>query len=145
MNTENLQKLLRKKSRFHNYISGIVDTKGSFKVMVKKQKNTKYGWVVDPIFQITLHKDNRELLEAIRKTLNCGRIQEKHGQKNLLVYVVDNRRHLVEKIVPFFEKHKLIIKDSDFQKFKEIVQRLESKEHHSKQGLMKIIEIGSNH
>ena len=42
-------------------------------------------------------------------------------------FIVDNRRQLVEKVLPFFDK--LIVKEQDYKTFREIVLALENKEH----------------
>ena len=69
------------------------------------------------------------VLELFKRVLKCGRIIKKYGQPNTFQFYVDNRRQLIEKIIPFFEKHKLLTKDEDFRKFKRIVLGLEQKEH----------------
>ena len=128
-NEEKLSKLLRKKRYSRFYILGFVDAEGCFSISVKKQDDARFGWVLDPIFQVTQHKNSRIILELIKNELTCGRIIEKSGQPDTLVYLVDNRRQLAEKIIPFFEKYKPLAKYNDFQKFKEIVSGLENKEH----------------
>ena len=72
--------------------------------------------------------------------MSCGRITEKPGQKDLMIYQVDNRRHLIEKVIPFFEKYQLVVKKSDFKKFSEIVEGLENKEHHELESFKKLIK-----
>ncbi|HLD57510.1 MAG TPA: LAGLIDADG family homing endonuclease [archaeon] len=128
-NKTELSKLLRKKRYTRFYILGFVDAEGCFSIAIKKQDDARFGWVLDPIFQVTQHKNSRSVLELIKNELVCGRIIEKSGQPDTLVYLVDNRRQLAEKIIPFFEKYKLITKNGDFEKFKEVVNCLENKEH----------------
>jgi len=139
-NEQALSKLLKKKRYLRFYILGFVDAEGCFSVSLKKQDTTRFGWVLDPLFQVTQHKSNRSVLEQIKKELVCGRIVEKPGQKDTLIYLVDNRRQLREKVIPFFEKYKLITKGGDFQKFKEIVTGLENKEHFEIETFTKLIE-----
>ena len=127
-----LSKLMRKRERLKLYLLGFVDAEGCFSVSLKKQKDARFGWVLDPIFQVTQHKINRIILELLKAELNCGRIIDKPGQKDTLIYLVDNRRQLAEKVIPFFEKHILVVKRNDFLKFKEIVEGLENKQHHQK-------------
>jgi radical SAM superfamily enzyme YgiQ (UPF0313 family) len=52
--------------------------------------------------------------------LKCGKISIKSGQPNQLVLVEKNRKNISEKIIPFFEKYSLIVKQEQFKKFKEI-------------------------
>lgn len=121
------------------YLAGFTDGEGCFNVSLKKQKDTRFGWVLDPLFQVTQHKNNREILELFQSMMTCGRIIEKPGQKDLLVFLVDNRKQLKEKVIPFFERHPLFTKRQDFEKFREIVEGLERKEHRNLEGFKKLL------
>ena len=57
-----------------------------------------------------------------------------------MVYVVDNRRQLYEKVIPFFRKYKLVSKYEDFIKFERIVEGLENKEHRDKEGFINLLK-----
>ncbi|OGI12129.1 hypothetical protein A3K64_02230 [Candidatus Micrarchaeota archaeon RBG_16_36_9] len=131
-----MKKTLSKKS----YLVGVTDSEGCFSISTKKQNDTKFGWVLDPLFQVTQHSTNRIILEMFESELRCGRIIEKPGQEDILVYIVDNRRQLKEKVIPFFEENKLIAKQKDFEIFKEVVEALERKEHQDKEKFKKLVE-----
>lgn len=121
--------LPRKRKELMYYLSGFTDGEGCFNISLKRQKTARFGWVLDPVFHVTQHIDNRIILEMFKRMLLCGRIIEKHGQKDTLQFMVDNRRQLMEKIIPFFERYPLIAKRKDFELFKEIVEGLEAKKH----------------
>ena len=124
------------------YIAGFVDGEGSFSVSLKPHANMKYGWAVDPVFQVYQHRKNAGILEIIRDTLKCGYIKPKSPRSDVMVYIVDNRRTLVEKIVPFFDRHKLLSsKYEDYLKFREILERMERKEHLTPDGLLEMVRI----
>ena len=122
------------------YLLGFTDAEGCFSISLKKEDTASFGWALDPLFQITQHKCNREVLEMFQKELKCGRIIEKSGQPDCLVFLVDNRRQLVEKIIPFFEKYPLLTKYNDFWKFKEVILGLENKMHHKKDTFIELIK-----
>lgn len=128
-----------------HYLLGFADAEGCFNVSVKRQESAKFGWVLDPLFQVTQHKSGREILEQFQQTLKCGRIIEKPGQKDLLLFLVDNRKQIAEKVLPFFEKYKPILKAKDFAIFNRVVRGLEKKEHGTREGfenlLRKIFEM----
>ncbi len=136
-----LSKLLKKRNRLRQYLLGFIDAEGCFSISLKKQKDTRFGWVLDPIFQVTQHATNKIILEQIKNELSCGRIIEKPGQQDTLIYVVDNRRQLIEKVIPFFNKYQLVVKFADFERFKQVVLGLETKEHKNKNGFIKLMEI----
>lgn len=133
-----------RRSKLNAYVTGFVDGEGSFNVSVKKQSTARFGWVIDPSFTVTQQAENGEVLELIKTALTCGRIIPKPGQPNLLVFVVDNRRQLAEKVVPFFDKHQLLIKRKDFEAFRAIVAKLENKEHSTKEGLTELIRMATS-
>ena len=57
-----------------NFLTGFADAEGSFVLSITKSNNVKSGWVVKPRFQISLHKKDLFVLEAIRNYLGVGEI-----------------------------------------------------------------------
>ncbi len=133
--------LPKKRKYLHWYIVGLSDAEGCFSIPVKKQRNTRFGYVIDPVFHIVQSKKGREILHIVKEVFNCGRVEKKHGQENTFQYIVDNRKLLKEKIIPFFEKYPLIVKRDEFKIFKEVVERLEKKEHTTKEGFIRILSL----
>ena len=138
---ENLSKIFPKRKYFFHYIAGFVDGEGSFSASVKRQEGTRFGWVIDPVFHITQNQSQRELLEAISKELHVGRVIEKHGQPGTILLIVDNRKQLSERLIPFFKKYRLVVKGKSFETFSEIVERLEKKEHTEINGFKRILNL----
>ncbi len=133
--------LPHRRKYLYYYIVGLVDGEGCFSISIKKQEDTRFGWVIDPVFHVTQRKEKALVLYLLKKVFNCGRIIPKPGQENsMLQYVVDARRSLVEKIIPFFKKHKPIIKWEEFKNFAEIVERLERGEHKNFKGFKNLLE-----
>ena len=110
--------------QFIHYLIGFVDGEGCFCISVKKQKSAKMRWVLDPIFHVTQHSKHKEILYEIQKIMNCGIVIKKYGQENTMQFVVQNRKDLVNKIIPFFRKYPLIVKARDFEIFAEVVRRM---------------------
>ncbi len=132
--------LPRRRKYLYYYIVGLVDGEGCFSIAIKKQDDAKFGWVVDPVFYVSQSVEKRQILEVLKRVFNCGRIIPKQGQEDtVLQYVVDARRNLLEKILPFFKKHKLIIKHKEFEGFAEIVEELERGRHRNIDGLKELI------
>lgn len=140
-NLECFERLPKKMRELKYFLAGFADGEACFSVSVKKQENTRFGWVLDPLFQVTQHKDNRCILEVFQRVLQCGRIIEKPGQKDTLIFLVDNRRQLNEKVIPFFRKYKLVCKYGDFQKFARIVEGLENREHWTREGFTRLLKL----
>ena len=133
-------RLPKRRRYWHYYIVGFVDGVGCFSVSIKKQDDTKFGWVIDPVFHVTQSKERHIILELLKRTFKCGRIIPKPGQEDkVLQYIVDSRRSLSETIIPFFEKNKPVAKWQEFQFFKKIVNSLEKGEHKTFTGITKLL------
>lgn len=123
------------------YLAGFVDGEGSFTVTIHRHP-TRFGWVIDPIFQVYQHKDNAFILYIFKKTFGCGYVSEKGGNPSCFVYCVDKIQQLQDIVIPFFERYPLIgEKYSNFLLFKEIVFRLVEKQHFTKEGFIDIVKI----
>lgn len=139
-------KLLPAKGKYlRYYLLGIADGEGSFSISIKLQSDTKFGVVIDPLFKVTQHKNNRVVLELFKRTLNCGRIIEKSSQPDMLEFVVDNRRHLKEKVIPFFKRYRPIIKRNEFALFTQVVDALEAGKHRDAEDLKRLISMLYEH
>ena len=110
------------------YLTVFVYGVGCFCISLKKQKSSKVRWVLYPVFHVTQHEDQKEILEMLQKVTGCGKIIKKYGQENTLQFYVHSRKDLIECIIPFFRKYELITKKKDFEIFAEIVEALA--EHH---------------
>ena len=122
------------------YLTGFVDAEGCFCVSLKKQKSAKVKWVLDPVFHVTQHEDSKEILELLQETIGCGQIIKKYGQDNTLQFYVHSRKDLIESIIPFFRKYKLITKNKDFEKFAEIVEALAKHKHGNLEDFRKLLK-----
>ena len=138
---ENAKMFPKRRKYLHWYIVGLVDGEGCFSVSVKKQKGTRFGWVLDPVFQVTQRDENKFILYMFKRVLKCGRVVPKPGQPGTSLFLVDNRRQLSEKVISFFERYKLLAKRRDFELFKKIVQGLEKRKHWTKEGFLELLDL----
>ena len=122
-----------------NYISGLVDGEGSFGIYLTKSKETKVGYLVQTIFQLSLHKIDYALLEKLKHYfMDVGSIY-KDGDS--YKYSVRSLKGLVI-IIKHFEQYPLQTqKRGDFELFKEIIKMILDKKHLTKQGLIEIISL----
>jgi hypothetical protein len=58
-----------------------------------------------------------------------------------MTYSVHSKADLESVIIPFFEKHPLLVKRNDFQKFAKVVWLMRRKAHRTPEGLRRIIEL----
>jgi hypothetical protein len=127
-----------------DYIVGFVDGEGCFSVSIRPHPTVKYGsrCVIGPVFQIYQHRDNLKVLEELRDYFGCGRITSKGPNSDVMTYAVSGKKDLATAIIPFFEKHPLRTdKQSDFEKFRDIVLAMNRKEHRTDDGFRKIVQL----
>jgi LAGLIDADG endonuclease len=121
------------------HITGFVDGDAGFPVILSPVPEKKFGWLIQPRFQLQLRNDpdSMRMLKITGRTLtgNTG-ILEGEGYLKL---VVSNRRLLLEKIVPFYEKHRLALKQDDFTLMKKVAEQLQAKTHMDEDGFKTIV------
>ena len=125
------------------YIAGFVDGEGSFHIAFQKRPDLRFGWQAVPEFHVSQNFTSREVLEGIQNVLQCGYIKanDAAGKRDkTLVYVVRDRKDLLEKVIPFFERFPLqTAKRKDFESFRLVVQMMQANEHLKIEGFKKIV------
>jgi hypothetical protein len=100
----------------------------------------KLGEQVLSEFVVVQHERDRQVLEALKTYFKCGYI--KKNREDRLCYLVRNNDHLLNIIIPFFEKHQLKTKKRiDFEKFRQIILMIGEKKHLTESGLSDIKKI----
>lgn len=127
-------------------ISGFVVGEGCFYVESGKDPKYKLGHRIRAAFCIELREDDREILEAIQRTLECGSIYSlnfgrykgyaKKKWRPHVKYRVSNQTDIIQKIIPFFNKYPLFGKKQKvFEVYSRIVEKIRNKEHLTPSGL----------
>ena len=123
------------------FLAGFIEGEGSLCISIKESPTAKFGYYVDPEFFIYHHKKGREILKMAQEIFGTGRITDKSENGEVLVFSINNRRSLIEKVIPFFERYMIFsTKKKEFEKFKEILEAMERKEHWTPEGLARIVE-----
>jgi hypothetical protein len=124
------------------YIAGYVDGEGSFSVSVQRNRTCRVGFQLIPEFHVSQNDDRAEVLELIRRRLGCGYIKPNSKQDRALVYVVRERRALLDTVIPFFERVPLMSsKRMDFEKFARIVRDMNEGDHRTLGGFRELLDV----
>ena len=116
------------------WIVGFVDGEGCFFVGINNNIEMKTGKQVLPEFTVVQHKRDIQILYALKEHFGCGVVRTNHGDR--YGYRVRGHKNLSEKIIPFFEKHKLKTKKRiDFEKFRDVVRLMDKRAHLSLEGI----------
>ena len=121
------------------FITGFTDAEGCFTMSVVKHNKNKLGWAVKLSFQIGLHEKDKALLEQIKLYFKVGNLS-KHG-KQMVHFRTESIKDLA-KIINHFDKYPLLTKKfGDYTLFKEAYYIMLNKEHLTKEGLKRFVQI----
>ncbi len=124
------------------WIVGFVDGEGCFHVGINSHPEMKVGFQVLPEFTVVQHERDVQVLHAFKAHFGCGVVRKNHGDR--MAYRVRGKDHLLERVIPFFEKHPLKTrKRVDFAKFRRILLKMERGEHLTEEGVEEIRRIAS--
>ena len=122
------------------WVVGFVDGEGCFHIGINQNRTMKLEIQVLPEFTVVQHEVDQHVLYALKTYFRCGVVRTNHGTK--LCYRVRGHQNLLQRIIPFFEKHQLKTrKRIDFAKFRKVVLLMEKGEHLTPEGLEKIHQI----
>ena len=127
------------------YVAGFVDGEGSFHIAIYKDARMNAGWKIIPEFHVSQRLSSRKVLDELIEFFRCGYVKANHAKNPkdvTFVYVVRDRKDLMEKIIPFFRSHELRTeKADDFRKFASVVEMMMEGRHRTPEGLKRIIGI----
>lgn len=124
------------------YIAGYVDGEGSFSISVQRNHSCRIGLQLVPEFHVSQNGDRAQVLDVIRERLECGYIKRNSKKDRALVFVVRERRALLESVIPFFERVPLLSsKRFDFEKFAGVVRAMAEGEHLTSNGFEALLEV----
>lgn len=108
------------------WVVGFTDGEGCFTISINSQPKLTLKYQVQCEFVITQHKNDLQLLHALKDFFEAGTVQE-GAKTNVAYYRVRSLEDLYTKILPFFEKHLLKTrKQLDYLRFRDAVRRLQS-------------------
>ncbi len=126
-----------------DYLVGFVEGEGMFYIGVVPSRETKTGWQVIYFFKVSQNPSGKVVLDQLKQRLGCGYLKQNSQTDSTdksLAYVVRDLPSLMGKVIPFFE-NKLVIKYTNFEKFKKVLEIVYKKNHLIKSGIKEILDI----
>jgi hypothetical protein len=140
--SENVTGADNQQERLDSYIAGYVDEEGSFSVSVQRNSSCRLGFQLVPELHVSQNGDRAQVLELIRERLGCGYIKPNSKRDRALVFVVRDRRALLDRVIPFFERNPLLsAKQAEFEKFASVVRRMALGHHLTPSGFGELLEV----
>nr|YP_009773755.1 hypothetical protein [Chaetophoropsis polyrhiza]QIZ74248.1 hypothetical protein [Chaetophoropsis polyrhiza] len=87
------------------YLAGFIGGEGLLNVSAKKQDSAAMGLVLDPEFSITQHMNGVGTLYLALEVFQTGRLSYKAQSNATLVFRIDNRQSLQEKVLPYIRNY----------------------------------------
>jgi hypothetical protein len=137
------ERLLTHEEQKRWFLAGLFEGEGSLCVSIKEHPTARFGYLIDPEVFMYQHESRRQLLELAQEVFGTGRIFRKTGNYPVLVYAIHSRRSISERVVPFLEKYVMPFsaRKNDIALFIEIVRAFERKEHHTREGILRILDL----
>jgi len=125
------------------WVVGFVDGEGCFSVSIHRNANATStgGWQLHPVFHVFQHERYRAVLEALVSVFGCGRLRPKGPNSSVWSLVVDGLVAQEQHVVPFFERHPLVVKASDFHAYSAIVRAMRRKKHLERSGFERLVRL----
>lgn len=131
--------VINRKIKSLHWLAGFTDAEGCFFIALKKSSLSKLGETVWLRFILSQHIRDKDFLESLTYTLNCGRLITKSDCGE---FIVEKFSDVNEKILPIFEEFKLQgVKSKEFEDFKKAALIIKNKDHLTREGLDKIKEL----
>ena len=129
-----------------DYVAGFIDGEGSFSIIIAKHKQKRLGLDARLTFGIELRDDDLEILHAIQRTLDCGRIYhfeyERYGWFPHSMLKISSIGEIRNKLIPFLQRYPLRAKKKkSFELFCQAAEVFARKGHLQMEGIQKLYEI----
>ncbi len=115
------------------FLAGFIEGEGSISISLKKNKNARYGVELDPLFNITQHINGVNHLYVALEVFQTGRIRYKVGSNATLVFIIEPRKSIQQKVCPFMEKYVYPFsspaKQARYENFKRMLDLFDAEAH----------------
>ena len=132
-----------KNTMYLYFLGGFVEGEGSNSVSISINKNFKYGINVQPIFNVTQHKNGLDILYSFKELFNGGSVVEKSGSPDIFVYTLKGYKQIIKQVIPFLEIYvqPFSCKKEEYFLFKEIVLQSSEGKQKNKESLIEMVKL----
>ena len=133
-----------KKFSYLCFLGGFVEGEGSNSVSVTVHKNFKDGINIQPVFNVSQHKNGIDILYSFKELLgNPGSVVEKSGSTDIFVYTLKGYKQIIKYVIPFLETYvqPFSCKKEEYYIFKEIVMQSSEGKQKNKVDLIEMVKL----
>ncbi len=121
------------------FLAGFVE--GSMSVSITIHKDFKYGVNIQPVFNVTQHKNGLDILNSFKEVE--GSIVQKSGSPDIFVYTLKGYKKIITKVLPFLEIYMcpFSCKMEEYSIFKQIVIQSSEGKQKDKETLIELVKL----
>ena len=125
------------------FLGGFVEGEGSNSVSISINKDFKYGVNIQPVFNVSQHKNGLDILNSFKELFNCGSVVKKSGSPDIYVYTLKGYKQIIEHVLPFLETYvqPFSCKKEEYSVFKQIVLLSSKGGQRDKDSLIEIVKL----
>lgn len=132
-----------KNTSYLYFLGGFVEGEGSNSVSISIGKEFKYGINIQPVFNVSQHKNGLELLYSFKELFNCGSVVEKSGSPDVFVYTLKGYKQIIKHVIPFLDTYvqPFSCKKEEYSVFKQIVIQSSQGGQKEKDSLIEMVKL----
>lgn len=125
------------------FLGGFVEGEGSNSVSISINKNFKFGVNIQPVFNVSQHKNGLDILYSFKELFNSGSLVEKTGSPDIFVYTLKGYKQIIQQVLPFLETYvqPFSCKKEEFSIFKQIVLDSSEGKQKDKETLIEMVKL----
>jgi hypothetical protein len=138
--------MLKRDIKDKNYIyflAGFIEGEGSISVSVTIHKDFKYGVNIQPVFNVTQHKNGLDILSSFKELFEAGSIVSKSGSPDIYVYTLKGYKQIIKSVLPFFDTYicPFSCKKEEYYIFKQVVLESSEGKQRNKDTLIDLVKL----
>ena len=132
-----------KDTKYLYFLGGFVEGEGSFSVSVTIHKDFKFGVNMQPVFNVTQHKNGLDILNSFKELFGEGSVVQKSGSPDVYVYTLKGYKKIIKSVIPFLETYlcPFSCKMNEYYIFKQVVLESAEGKQKSKNTLIELVKL----
>ena len=132
-----------KNSSYLYFLGEFVEGEGSNSVSITIHKDFKYGINIQPVFNVSQHKNGLDLLNSFKELFNCGSVVKKSGSTDIYVYTLKGYKQIIEHVIPFLDTYvqPYSCKKEEYLVFKQICLASSEGKQKDKESLIEMVKL----
>lgn len=132
-----------KNVNYLNFLGGFFEGEGSMSVSVSIDKSFKFGVNLQPVFNVTQHKNGLNILHSYKDLFEAGSVVPKSGSPDIWVFTIKGYKKIIKNVIPFLLDYvqPFSCKKDEFNVFYELVLKSAAGDQKNKDTLIDMVNL----